>query len=321
MVFVGFHASHEQLSPSVLLEAVRQAEEAGFDGAMCSDHLAPWGVAQGQSGNAWTWLGAALATTRFDLGVVTAPGQRYHPAVLAQAMGTLAEMFPGRFWAALGSGEAINEHVTGDPWPAKEDRETRLQESAVAMRALLRGDRVDHSGAVTIHEARMWSRPTVTPQLFAAAVGPATASWAAGWADGLITVGHDPEALSEVVAAYGSAGGAGPRMVQVHVALADSDEAGLAMARDQWKHATVPSEMMWDLEQPEEFDRLADPDDEDGLRRAVLMTPDTAAITGRIAELADVGFDRVYLHHIGTDQRSFIERAGRDILPALRDST
>src|SRR5690349_186507 len=128
MVFIGYHASHEQLPPSRLLAAVQEAERAGFDGAMCSDHFAPWGLAQGESGHAWSWLGAALATTRFSLGVVTAPGQRYHPAVSAQAFATLSEMFPGRFWAALGSGEALNEHITGDEWPPKPEREQRLVE-------------------------------------------------------------------------------------------------------------------------------------------------------------------------------------------------
>src|SRR5687767_751298 len=153
MVFLGYHASHEQLPPSTLLRAVVDAENAGFDGAMCSDHLAPWGVRQGESGFAWSWLGAALASTSFSIGVVTAPGQRYHPAVIAQAMATLAEMFPGRFWAALGSGEAMNEHVTGDPWPSKDERNARLDESQQVMRRLLAGDEVTHEGLVRVHRA------------------------------------------------------------------------------------------------------------------------------------------------------------------------
>ena len=86
---------------------------------MCSDHLAPWSVNQGQSGHAWTWLGAALQATSMSFGVVTAPGQRYHPVVHTQAIATLGELFPGRFWAALGTGEALNEHVTGSRWPDK----------------------------------------------------------------------------------------------------------------------------------------------------------------------------------------------------------
>ena len=116
MVTVGFHASHEQISPGQLLADVQHAERAGFDAAMCSDHIEPWSARQGHSGFAWSWLGAALATTSLRFGVVTAPGQRYHPAMIAHASATLASMFPDRFWLAPGSGENMNEHVTGDAY-------------------------------------------------------------------------------------------------------------------------------------------------------------------------------------------------------------
>ena len=117
MVRIGYHASHEQFPPSELLELVRAADEAGFGGAMCSDHFLPWTRAQGESGFAWSWLGAALQATSLSMGTVNAPGDRYHPAIIAQAAATLAEMFPGRFWFAAGSGEALNEHITGAAWP------------------------------------------------------------------------------------------------------------------------------------------------------------------------------------------------------------
>ena len=113
MTIVGWHASHEQVAPSRLLDAVRRAEEAGFDAAMSSDHFSPWSERQGESGFAWSWLGAAMATTALPFGIVNAPGQRYHPAIIAQAAATLAEMFPDRLWVALGTGEYSNEHITG----------------------------------------------------------------------------------------------------------------------------------------------------------------------------------------------------------------
>src|SRR5918996_3389117 len=103
MTVFGIHASHEQIPPADLLAAVVAAERAGFDAAMCSDHFSPWSERQGESGFAWSWLGAALQATRLSFGVVTAPGQRYHPALTAQAAATLAEMFPDRFWMALGT--------------------------------------------------------------------------------------------------------------------------------------------------------------------------------------------------------------------------
>src|SRR5687768_3308010 len=123
---VGFHASHEQHRPSRLLALLKRAEQAGFGAAMCSDHFHPWTARQGGCGYTWSWLGAALEATALTLGTVCAPGQRYHPAVVAQAAATLAEMYPERLWVAVGSGEAVNESITGDPWPAKPQRMARL---------------------------------------------------------------------------------------------------------------------------------------------------------------------------------------------------
>src|ERR671912_30728 len=128
MAQIGYHASHEQFTPGELIEYVVAAERAGFASVMSSDHFAPWSDAQGQSGFAWSWLGAALATTSLPFGVVNAPGQRYHPAIVAQASATLAVMFPDRFWIAVGSGQLLNEHITGDRWPAKPERNERLRE-------------------------------------------------------------------------------------------------------------------------------------------------------------------------------------------------
>ncbi len=318
MVLVGYHASHEQLPPSALLRAAVRAEQAGFDGAMCSDHLAPWGVRQGESGFAWSWLGAALAATSFSLGVVNAPGQRYHPVVIAQAVATLEEMFPGRFWAALGSGEAMNEHVTGDPWPPKDERNARLDESINVMRRLLAGEEVSHDGRVRVHRARIWSRPAAPPPLLGAAVSAETSGWLAGRVDGLATVAQSPAALRDVVDAYRSAGGEGPCVLQVHLSLAETDAAALALARDQWRNGLIGPPRAWDLEQPEDFDAATVDPDETELRRAVLVDTDAAALAERIAALVGLGFDRVYLHHVGTDQEAFLARAEAELLPALR---
>jgi len=177
MTVVGFHASHEQIPPRPLLDAVIEAEQAGFDAAMCSDHFAPWSRRQGQSGFAWSWLGAALEATGLRFGVVTAPGQRYHPAVLAQSVATLGSMYPGRFWPALGSGENVNEHITGERWPSKAERMSRLRESADVIRALLAGEEVSVRGSVTVDRATIWSRADPVPPLYAAAVTPQTAAW------------------------------------------------------------------------------------------------------------------------------------------------
>ena len=319
-MFIGYHASHEQVPPSALLTCVQRAEAAGFDGAMCSDHYAPWGVRQGESAFAWSWLGAALATTRFSLGVVNAPGQRYHPAVIAQAIATLGEMFPGRFWAALGSGEAMNEHITGDPWPPKPERNDRLKASVDVIRRLLAGERVDAAGAVTVHDARLWTRPEVRPPLLGAAVSPETAEWLGGWVDGLATVAQQPADLQQVLDAYAAGGGTGERVLQVHVSWAGSDEEAMAIARDQWPNGLVGPPEAWDLEQPEDFDARTRQIDDAELRRAVVVAADPDDLVAQVAAMTSLGFDRVYLHHVGRDQVPFLAAAERVLLPLLREA-
>lgn len=321
MTAYGYHCSHEQIAPSQLVRHAVRAQQAGFDAAMCSDHLAPWLPEQGHSGYAFSWLGAALQATALPFGVVTAPGQRTHPVTTAQAIATLAEMFPGRFWAALGSGEALNEHVTGDPWPDKETRERRLRECVDVIRALLAGEEVTHHGLVHVDRARVWSLPAEPPPLLAAAVSVESAAEHAAWADGLITVGSDPRAARDVVAAYRDAGGRGPVRLQVHLAWGADEADALDMARRAWRNGTVGAPECWDIPTPEQFAQRAAGATDDQLRSGMLISADPSVLRDRIAELTDAGFDDVMLHQVGSaegEQEAFIDTFGERVLPELR---
>jgi probable non-F420 flavinoid oxidoreductase len=318
MVTIGFHASHEQLAPSAALAAVEHATSAGFTAAMCSDHLAPWSERQGESGFAWSWLGAALQATDVSFGVVTAPGQRYHPAVLAQAIATLGELYPGRFWAALGSGEALNEHVTGDRWPAKHVRDARLLECVEVLRALLRGDEVDHDGLIRVDRARLWSLPAEPPALVGAAVSEATAATVGTWADGLITVNQPPEVLERVIAAFRDNGGEDkPAYVQVHVSWAEDEATALELAFDQWRSNVHSSELNWNLELVAQFDAASQMVRPDDVRGPVLVSSELGWHLERLGELISLGADGLYLHHVGKQQEAFIDAFSAEVLPEL----
>jgi probable non-F420 flavinoid oxidoreductase len=316
---IGFHASHEQLPPSALLRAVQDAEAAGFTAATCSDHLAPWSERPGHSGYAWSWLGAALQATSVPFGVVCAPGQRYHPVIVAQAVATLAELFPGRFWAALGSGEALNEHVTGDPWPTKPVRDARLRECVDVIRALLRGDEVTHDGLVRVDRARVWSLPPTPPPLYGAAVSAATAAVVGGWADGMITVYRPIDELRPVIDAFREHGGDGkPVVVQVHVSWAGDDDTAISVAHDQWRSNVFGPTLAWELELPAQFDdaaRFVSPDD---VRRHVLVSSDLGRHVQWLREVLELGVDALALHHVGACQRGFVDAFGQGVLPELR---
>ena len=318
MTRLGFHASHEQLSPSDLLDAVIAAEAAGFTAAMCSDHLAPWSERQAHSGYAWAWLGAAMAATDLSMGVVTAPGQRYHPVVTAQAIATLAEMFPGRSWTALGSGEALNEHVTGDAWPTKPQRDARLLECVEVIRALLCGEEVTHDGLVQVHRARIWSLPATPPPLVGAAVTARTAGVVGTWADGLVTISRPEPELRRVIDAFRDGGGAGkPVHVQVHLSWAEDEDEALAIAHDQWRTNVFGGQLAWELELPSQFDEAARHVAPDAVRGSVLVSADIDRHVGWLQQIAELGVDTIFLHHVGKDQRRFIETFAERVLPEI----
>jgi probable non-F420 flavinoid oxidoreductase len=315
---IGLHCSNEQLPPSRLLRHAQEAEAAGFDAGMSSDHFSPWSSRQGESGFAWSWLGAALQATSLPFGVVNAPGQRYHPAIIAQAAASLTEMFPDRLWVALGSGEAANEHITGERWPAKPVRERRLRECVDVMRALFAGEEVTHHGHVVVDRARLWTRPIEPPPLIGAAVSEKTARWAGSWADGLATVNAPPEQLKKIVDAYRDGGGQGRLVLQVHLSWAPNEEEALRVAHHQWRTNVFDPPVCWDVETVEEFDRRAMSVTPDDVRAKVLVSADLGRHLEWLRELAGLGFDELALHHVGQDLDPFIDAFGEHVLPGLR---
>jgi probable non-F420 flavinoid oxidoreductase len=312
MAAIGIHASHEQIAPGALLEAMREAEAAGFERAWSSDHFSPWSERQGESGFAWSWLGAAMQATSLPYGVVNAPGQRYHPAIVAQAAATLGELFPRRLSVALGTGEFSNEHITGAPWPGKAARNARLRECVDVMRALFAGEVVDHDGLVRVDRARLWTLPAEPPPLLATAVSVETAAWASEWADGLITINQPREHLRRMLDAFG-----GPAALQVHLSWAPSEEEALRIAHDQWRTNVFPPPLCWDLATVEQFDQAATHVRPEDVRGAVLISSDLGQHAEWIAEFAELGFEAIYLHHVGKEQRPFIEAFGEHVLPRL----
>jgi len=319
MTRFGFHVSHEQFTPHDLLDWTKLAEHAGFDCAMSSDHFHPWSERQAQSGFAWSWIGAALEGTRFGIGIISAPGYRYHPAVIAQGAATLSQMYPGRLWLALGSGEAINEAITGLPWPDKQERNARLGECAKIIRALFAGETVTHRGRVTTVEAKLYSRPQIPPLLLGAAVTAATAEWVGSWADGLITTSGPPEELRKKIDAFRRGGGEGkPLYLQVALSWARTEEEAEREALHQWGSVTVGGEAAWDLRRPKDFDAATRFVRGEDVRKSVLVSADLQQHQAWLAEYAAMGFAEIHLHQVPRNQKEFIETFGEHVLPALR---
>lgn len=315
---ISYHASHEQFAPSALLRYASMAADAGFNALHSSDHFHPWSERQGQCGFSFAWMGAAMQATRLPCGVVCAPGQRYHPAIVAQAAATLAEMFPGKFWISLGSGEALNENITGIKWPAKAQRNERLLESVNIIRALLRGETVSHAGHVVIEDAKLYTRPLHPPLLLGAAVTNATAAWLGTWADGMITVHKEKAQLQQVVDSFYNGGGKGkPLYLKVQLSYARNLASATAGAFDQWKNNILPGEILDDLWQVKQFDAASQFVRPEDVARHVHVSNDPQYFIDLINQYIDMGFSNIILHNVNREQESFIRDFGEVILPNL----
>jgi probable non-F420 flavinoid oxidoreductase len=313
MSAIIYHASHEQFSPSHLLKLVQLAEQAGFDAIHSSDHFHPWSVRQGHSGFSFSWIGAAMQATSLPFSMVCAPGQRYHPAIVAQAIATLAEMFPDRFEVELGSGEALNEIITGDRWPAKEIRNQRLLESFTVIKKLLTGQEVSFEGLIKVEQAQIYSLPDTPPLLFCAALSKQTAEWAGTWSDGLITTAGGVAETADKINAFRNNGGQHkPVRVQYAFSFAASKNEALAAAFDQWRTILIDAEKLATLYKPEQFDKATADCQIEDLKGKIPLVTSIHELQKNIEPYIQMGVDGIVLHNVNnTSQEAFLEQYGR----------
>jgi coenzyme F420-dependent glucose-6-phosphate dehydrogenase len=327
MGILGYAAMFEQFKPSDLLNWSRKAEDLGFGAVMASDHFHPWTPQQGQAGFVWAWMGALGAQThhvRFGPGV-TAPGFRYHPAILAQAAATLTEMFPGRFYLGIGAGEALNEHVVGSYWPEAPARLDRLVESIEIIRKLFSGKVVKHTGAYfTLESARLYTMPASPPPIYVATSGPVMSERTGRLADGIITVGAPDEKIRGLMERFEKGAreaGKDPagmaRILQLHVSWAESREAAVDQAVREWPNGGMAFPKA-DIRNPEDFEAMARLVRPEHFENRVFISADLQEHAAHIQHFVDLGFDEVYVHNVGRNQEAFIEAYAREVLPRLR---
>ena len=259
-----------------------------------------------------------MQATGLPHGVVCAPGYRYHPAIVAQAAATLSEMFPEKFWISVGSGEALNESITGERWPRKQERNVRLKEAVDIMRRLFSGETVTHAGHVRIEEAKLYTRPAKPPLILGAAVSEETARWVAEWADGLITINARPETLRKMVTAFRENGGKGkPMYLKVQLSFDRTESDALEGAYDQWRTNIFKTSVLGELWKVEQFDAVGEMVQREQMKEHVLISADVKQHLAWIEELAGLGFERLILHNVNRRQEQFISAFGEHVLPAL----
>ncbi len=322
---VGYAAMLEQFGPQEVVGYCVAAEAAGFSGVMAADHFQPWVPRQGQAAFVWNVMTAIAERTTGDVGPgVTCPSFRMHPAIVAQASATLAAMYPGRHWLGLGSGEALNEHVVAGYWPETPERIARMFEAIELIRKLFSGRDVKHDGRFfKLETSRLWTLPAETPPVYVATAGPVTAKKTGLLCDGLITVGAPDEKIELILGQFAAgAREAGkdpdglPKILQLHLSWAATDEEAMTNALLEWPNGGMKFPKQ-DIRSPFDFEQMARLVRADDFAGRMLISSDPETHRAEIQRFLDLGFDQVYLHNVGRNQREWIEVFGRDVLPKL----
>jgi G6PDH family F420-dependent oxidoreductase len=318
MIELGYHLSSEEHSAPNLVRYAQRAEEAGFSYAVVSDHFHPWTHEQGQSPFVWSVLGGiAQATTSLRVGTaVTAPIRRIPPYLVAQAAATVATLLPGRFFLGVGTGENLNEHVTGEWWPPITIRREMLEEAVDVIRKLWAGGNIEHIGHYyRVDAARIYSRPAEPPPILFAAASKAAAQLAGRIGDGLIAVMPSAELVSE----FEQTGGHGkPRYGQVDVCVAADEREARRTAHTLWSApAALPRRLLSDLRVPADFEAVAGLVTEEQVSEHVVCGADVDRHLTRIEQFVQAGFDHVHVHQVGYDQEAFFRLYERDVLPRV----
>lgn len=314
-VEIGYTLSSEERQPSELVRLARMAEDIGFTYALMSDHFHPWTDRQGSAPFVWAVLGGIAASTRrLRVGTgVTCPIMRMHPAIVAQASATVACLMPGRFFLGVGSGESLNEHVTGQGWPPPDMRQDMLEEAVGILRELHQGGERSHYGKFfQVHDARVYNLPEAAIPIYVAAGGQQAAKMAARIGDGLICSAPSGES----VAAFDAGGGAGkPRYGQLTVCWAKTEEQAVHTALEYWPISGLSGQFKNELPRPAYLEQASKLVTEEVIKKEIVCSPDPQRHLDEIGKFVKAGFDHVYVHQVGPDQEGFMRFYEREILP------
>ncbi|WP_018655997.1 TIGR03557 family F420-dependent LLM class oxidoreductase [Actinomadura flavalba] len=317
MTTFGYFLSSEEHRPQALVQQAKQAEQAGFEALWISDHFHPWLDEQGESPFVWSTIGAlSQAVTLPVTTAVTCPIVRTHPAIIAQAAATSQVLLEGRFRLGVGTGEALNEHVTGAQWPAAGLRLEMLEEAIEIIRALGEGGMVTHRGKhYQVETARLYTRHDTPPPIFMSGYGPKATALAGRAADGYMSTMPD----AGLIKRFRDAGGEGKPTAAGLKACYGPDERKCAeLAHHLWRQEQVPGEAGQLLQTPRHFDQISELVTVDRVRENVPCGPDVERHVAAIQPFVDAGFDEVYINQIGPDQEAFFEFYATEVLPRLR---
>jgi G6PDH family F420-dependent oxidoreductase len=314
MTSLGYFLSCEEFEPNELVRQAVRAESAGFERLWISDHFHPWNDEQGHSPFVWSVIGALSQACSLPVTTaVTCPIMRIHPAVIAQAAATCAAQLEGRFVLGLGTGEALNEHVTGQHWPPAATRREMLAEAVEVIRSLFTGKQISHRGSYfTVENARIYTLPPAPAPIYISGFGAHAARLAGRIGDGFQSTMPSAELLSE----FRAGGGLGkPTQAGFKVCHAPTAEEGVRTAHRLWANEHLPGELAQILPTPAHFEQASDLVPTSAVEDAVPCGAEPKPYIERIRAFTEAGFDEVYIQQIGPEQDRFFDFWESEIAP------
>ncbi len=331
MLQLGWKAGPEQYEPVELMEYAIAADQAGFDMLDVSDHFNPWSE-EGQACFSWTWLGAvATQTRRITLSTgVTCPILRYHPTVIAQAAATVTHFAPNRFFIGLGTGEALNEFAAMGEWPSYAERRDRLAEAIDLMDKLWSGEQISYQGKYyKTEKARLYTPPKSPIQKVISALVPHSAEFAGERGDGLWTTGgKQPDLYKSIIKSFETSAkkaGKNPanmtRIIELNVAYTDDIEGAIQEQLKYWAGTYVPALFDQNIYTPSMSQENGEVIGADTVKKTGCFSSNPEDHIKFAQQYIDLGFDCLVFHTAGPDQKAFIERYAKDVLPQLRQAS
>ena len=329
-LILGYYSDITQRNTAQGLENAVIAEKEGFDSVWTGDHFHPWVHTDARSAFAWVWLGAlGQRTNHVSLGTgLTAPIIRYHPAIVAQAFATLGDMYPGRVFIGLGTGEAMNELPLGLEWPSLRERRERLEEAVRIMRMLWTEDFCTFRGKYyRLNKANLYTKPKTPVRIYIAASGPRGAELAGRFGDGFLTLPFPDNQYTDVLFPAMEKGakvaGRDPskieRLMELQMSYDEDYDKAVASAR-WWAPTVMPIFFKAPISDPREIEAHGKLVSEEGLLTGWFISSSLDDHIKNIEHYIKLGFNNIHLQSSSPDESNFIHTFGKKVLPYIRDN-
>jgi coenzyme F420-dependent glucose-6-phosphate dehydrogenase len=175
-------------------------------------------------------------------------------------------------------------------------------------------------------QAKLYTRPEQAVPLYVSSMAPRSARFAGRHGDGLITVGgEEPDIYRQMLQEFEmGAREAGkdptrmPRLIELGVAYTDDHSGAITCRQQYWAGAMVPALFAHKIYTPAMSAKNGKVVGADTLKQKACISADPEEHRRFAQQYVDLGFTHLFFHSAGPDQRAFLERYGRDVLPRLR---